>query len=170
MNIKFILLLITPIFAFGAGSGSGEYDIVPRVINFVIFFAILYYLIAKPIKAAYNGRINSIANRLNAIQEKLKASNAKREEAAKKVENAKVIASDLTEAINKEIEIMLVKIEKDTQNEIHILEKSYEEQKDFEERKLVRVVVSEILDELFESDAVKIDQNELVNLIIKKVG
>ena len=72
--------------------------------------------------------------------------------------------------IKKEIEIMLVKIEKDTQNEIHILEKSYEEQKDFEERKLVRVVVSEILDELFESDAVKIDQNELVNLIIKKVG
>ena len=170
MNIKFILLLITPIFAFGAGSGSGEYDIVPRVINFVIFFAILYYLIAKPIKAAYNSRIDSIANRLNAIQEKLKASNAKREEAAKKVENAKVIASDLTDATNKEIEIMLAKIEKDTQNEIHILEKSYEEQKDFEERKLVRVVVSEILDELFESDAVKIDQNELVNLIIKKVG
>ena len=65
---------------------------------------------------------------------------------------------------------MLAKIEKDTQNEIHILEKSYEEQKDFEERKLVRVVVSEILDELFESDAVKIDQNELVNLIIKKVS
>ena len=68
MNIKFILLLIAPIFAFGAASGNGEYDIVPRVINFVIFFAILYYLIAKPIKAAYNGRINSIANRLNAIQ------------------------------------------------------------------------------------------------------
>ena len=75
MNIKFILLLVAPIFAFGAGNGSGEYDIVPRVINFVIFFSILYYLIAKPIKAAYNGRINSIANRLNAIQEKLKASN-----------------------------------------------------------------------------------------------
>ncbi|ARR01104.1 MULTISPECIES: F0F1 ATP synthase subunit B [Campylobacter] len=170
MNIKFILLLIAPIFAFGASSGSGEYDIVPRVINFVIFFSILYYLIAKPIKAAYNARINSIANRLNAIQEKLKASNAKREEAAKRVENAKVMASELSEAIKKEIEIMLAKIEKDTQNEIHILEKSYEEQKEFEERKLVRAVVSEVLDELFASEAIKIDQNELVNLIIKKVS
>lgn len=170
MNIKFILLLVAPIFAFGAGNGSGEYDIVPRVINFVIFFSILYYLIAKPIKAAYNGRINSIANRLNAIQEKLKASNAKKEEAAKRVENAKVMASDLADAIKKEIEIMLAKIEKDTQNEIAILEKSYEEQKEFEERKLVRAVVSEVLDELFESDAMKIDQNELINLIMKKVS
>ena len=170
MNIKFILLLVAPIFAFGAGNGSGEYDIVPRVINFVIFFSILYYLIAKPIKAAYNGRINSIANRLNAIQEKLKASNAKKEEAAKRVENAKVMASDLADAIKKEIEIMLAKIEKDTQNEIAILEKSYEEQKEFEERKLVRAAVSEVLDELFESDAMKIDQNELINLITKKVS
>ena len=170
MNIKFILLLVAPILAFGAGNGSGEYDIVPRVINFVIFFSILYYLIAKPIKAAYNGRINSIANRLNAIQEKLKASNAKKEEAAKRVENAKVMASDLADAIKKEIEIMLAKIEKDTQNEIAILEKSYEEQKEFEERKLVRAAVSEVLDELFESDAMKIDQNELINLIMKKVS
>ncbi|ARQ99602.1 F0F1 ATP synthase subunit B [Campylobacter devanensis] len=170
MNIKFILLLAAPMLAFGAGSGSGEYDIIPRVINFVIFFAILYYLIAKPVKAAYHGRINAIANRLNAIQEKLKASNAKKEEAVKKVENAKVIANDLTQAVKKEIEIMLVKIEKDTQNEIAILEKSYEEQKDFEERKLVRAVVSEVLDELFASDAMKIDQNELINLIMKKVS
>lgn len=170
MNIKFILLLAAPMLAFGAGSGSGEYDIIPRVINFVIFFAILYYLIAKPVKAAYHGRINAIAKRLNAIQEKLKASNAKKEEAAKKVENAKVIANDLTQAVKKEIEIMLVKIEKDTQNEIAILEKSYEEQKDFEERKLVRAVVSEVLDELFASDAMKIDQNELINLIMKKVS
>ena len=170
MNIKFILLLAAPMLAFGAGSGSGEYDIIPRVINFVIFFSILYYLIAKPVKAAYHGRINTIANRLNAIQEKLKASNAKKEEAAKKVENAKVIANDLAQAIKKEIEIMLVKIEKDTQNEIAILEKSYEEQKDFEERKLVRAVVSEVLDELFASDAMKIDQNELINLIMKKVS
>lgn len=170
MNIKFILLLAAPMLAFGAGSGSGEYDIIPRVINFVIFFSILYYLIAKPVKAAYHGRINAIASRLNAIQEKLKASNAKKEEAAKRVENAKVIANDLTQAIKKEIEIMLVKIEKDTQNEIAILEKSYEEQKDFEERKLVRAVVSEVLDELFASDAMKIDQNELINLIMKKVS
>lgn len=170
MNIKFILLLAAPMLAFGAGGGSGEYDIIPRVINFVIFFSILYYLIAKPVKAAYHGRINAIANRLNAIQEKLKASNAKKEEAAKKVENAKVIANDLAQAIKKEIEIMLVKIEKDTQNEIAILEKSYEEQKDFEERKLVRAVVSEVLDELFASDAMKIDQNELINLIMKKVS
>lgn len=170
MNIKFILLLAAPMLAFGAGSGSGEYDIIPRVINFVIFFSILYYLIAKPVKAAYHGRINAIANRLNAIQEKLKASNVKKEEAAKKVENAKVIANDLAQAIKKEIEIMLVKIEKDTQNEIAILEKSYEEQKDFEERKLVRAVVSEVLDELFASDAMKIDQNELINLIMKKVS
>lgn len=170
MNIKFILLLAAPMLAFGVGSGSGEYDIISRVINFVIFFSILYYLIAKPVKAAYHGRINAIANRLNAIQEKLKASNAKKEEAAKKVENAKVIANDLAQAIKKEIEIMLVKIEKDTQNEIAILEKSYEEQKDFEERKLVRAVVSEVLDELFASDAMKIDQNELINLIMKKVS
>ncbi|QQF52279.1 F0F1 ATP synthase subunit B [Campylobacter fetus] len=172
MNIKILLLLLAPIFVFGATASGAErdYDIVARTINFVIFAGILYYLIAEPVKKAYKGRINSIAARLDAIQDKLRASKAQKDEALKKVEDAKNSASGLLESTDKEIEILISKIEKDTQNELLLLQKSYEEQKDFEERKIIRSVVGEILDEVFAEDTLKIDQSEFVNLVLKKVS
>ncbi|ALV65501.1 F0F1 ATP synthase subunit B [Campylobacter fetus] len=172
MNIKFLLLLLTPVFVFGADANSVErdYDIFARTINFAIFAGILYYLIAEPVKKAYKGRINSIAARLDAIQDKLRASKAQKDDALKKVEDAKNRASGLLESTDKEIEILISKIEKDTQNELLLLQKSYEEQKDFEERKIIRSVVGEILDEVFAGDTLKIDQSEFVNLVLKKVS
>lgn len=172
MNIKILLLLLAPIFVFSATASGAErdYDIVARTINFVIFAGILYYLIAEPVKKAYKGRINSIAARLDAIQDKLRASKAQKDEVLKKVEDAKNSASGLLESTDKEIEILISKIEKDTQNELLLLQKSYEEQKDFEERKIVRSVVGEILDEVFAEDTLKIDQSEFVNLVLKKVS
>lgn len=133
MNIKILLLLLAPIFVFGATASGAErdYDIVARTINFVIFAGILYYLIAEPVKKAYKGRINSIAARLDAIQDELRASKAQKDEVLKKVEDAKNSASGLLESTDKEIEILISKIEKDTQNERLLLQKSYEEQKDF---------------------------------------
>ena len=64
---------------------DGGYDIVPRTINFIIFAAILYYLIANPVKNAYKGRIEGIAARLDNIEQKLKESKAKKDDAIKRV-------------------------------------------------------------------------------------
>ncbi|EHK1837028.1 F0F1 ATP synthase subunit B, partial [Campylobacter jejuni] len=48
-KLLFIIFLL-PLYAFGASNGSGEYDIIPRTINFLIFVGILYYFVATPFK------------------------------------------------------------------------------------------------------------------------
>ncbi|RAZ38212.1 F0F1 ATP synthase subunit B [Campylobacter hyointestinalis] len=171
MKLRYISLLLIPVFGFASSDAAQhDYDIVARTINFLIFAGILYYLIAEPVKKAYKGRINSIATRLEAIQDKLRESKAKKDEAIKAVEQAKENAKELIKTAKKEAELLVFKVEADTQNELAYLEKSYEEQKAFEERKIIKTVVSEVLDELFTSDALKVDQNEFVNLVLKKVS
>ncbi|MBT0611272.1 F0F1 ATP synthase subunit B [Campylobacter hyointestinalis] len=172
MKLRYISLLLIPVFVFASSDAAAQhdYDIVARTINFLIFAGILYYLIAEPVKNAYKGRINSIADRLEAIQDKLRESKAKKDEAIKAVEQAKENAKELVKTAKREAELLVCKVEADTQNELAYLEKSHEEQKAFEERKIIRTVVSEVLDELFTSDTLKVDQNEFVNLVLKKVS
>ncbi|AII15302.1 ATP synthase, F0 complex, b subunit [Campylobacter iguaniorum] len=168
---KYLSLLLVPAFMFASTpAGEPDYDIVARTINFVIFAGILYYLIAEPVKNAYKGRINSISARLESIQDKLRASKAQREDALRKVEEAKSNANELIQTAKKEAEHLVAKINAEAQNELNLLEKSFEEQKSFEERKIVRSVVNEVLEEVFAGDTLKIDQNEFVNLVLKKVS
>lgn len=161
-----ILLLLFP-FVLMADDG---YDIVPRTINFIIFAAILYYLIANPVKNAYKGRIESIAARLDNIEQKLKESKAKKDDAIKRVEEAKANADSLVETARKEAFLISERIKEETMQEIVNLEKSFQDQKEFEKRRMVKSVVGEILNEIFASDSVKMDQSELINIMLKRVG
>ena len=156
-----ILLLLFPFVLMA----DGGYDIVPRTINFIIFAAILYYLIANPVKNAYKGRIESIAARLDNIEQKLKESKAKKDDAIKRVEEAKA-----NETARKEAFLISERIKEETMQEIVNLEKSFQDQKEFEKRRMVKSVVGEILNEIFASDSVKMDQSELINIMLKRVG
>lgn len=163
-----ILIALLPVFMFA--SEVREYDILARTINFIIFAAIIYYLVANPIKNAYKSRIDSIANRLEAIQDKLKVSKISKNEALKDVEKAKIDAANYIQTAKREAEILVEKISNESNNEILNLKKSFEDQKKFEERKMVRSVTSEVIEEIFGSDTLKIDRNDFVNLILKKVS
>ena len=161
-----ILLLLFPFVLMA----DGGYDIVPRTINFIIFAGILYYLIANPVKNAYKGRIESIAARLDNIEQKLKESKAKKDDAIKRVEEAKANADSLVETARKEAFLISERIKEETMQEIVNLEKSFQDQKEFEKRRMVKSVVGEILNEIFASDSVKMDQSELINIMLKRVG
>ena len=161
-----ILLLLFPFVLMA----DGGYDIVPRTINFIIFAAMLYYLIANPVKNAYKGRIESIAARLDNIEQKLKESKAKKDDAIKRVEEAKANADSLVETARKEAFLISERIKEETMQEIVNLEKSFQDQKEFEKRRMVKSVVGEILNEIFASDSVKMDQSELINIMLKRVG
>ena len=161
-----ILLLLFPFVLMA----DGGYDIVPRTINFIIFAAILYYLIANPVKNAYKGRIESIAARLDNIEQKLKESKSKKDDAIKRVEEAKANADSLVETARKEAFLISERIKEETMQEIVNLEKSFQDQKEFEKRRMVKSVVGEILNEIFASDSVKMDQSELINIMLKRVG
>lgn len=170
MKKKLIICLIfLPLFAF-ANEGAKDFDIIPRAINFVIFVAILVYLLAKPLKNAFAKRSEDIAKRLDNIAQKLKETKDKRNIAMDNVKNAEISAKDIIETTHKEVANIRKKIDDNLQNEIENLVKSYEIQKDFEKRKMIKQRVLHLIDEMFDGKNFKLDQDDLINVVLKKVS
>ena len=166
MKLRYILFLLSPTLLLA----GDETDIVPRAINFAIFTSIMYYLLADTIKNAYKGRIAAIADRLDSIQKKVKESIAAKEAAQARVEEAKVSALSLIEASKKEAQLISLKIANDTDAELQNLEKSFKEKIEIEKRQMVRDVIVGTLSEIFDKDAISIDKDELVKIVMKRVA
>ena len=171
MKFKYILLILVPVFAFASeATAEGGTDILPRAINFIIFAAIIYYLIADKIKAFFRDRTNGIANRLTEIQDKLKSVRESKEEALKEADEAKVKAVDLVETAKKEAALLSEKIAKDAESEILHLRQAFEERMQIEEKKMTREVVAEVIDEIFRDDKLKLSNEDFIKIIKKKVA
>ncbi len=129
MKIKILFFLALPFLAYASGHGGTNYDIVERTLNFLLFFAILVYFAAKPLKALYQSRIDRISNKLESIQEKLRDSKAKKDDALKRVEEAKQNANSLIETAKKEALNLAAKVKSDVQNDIINLQKATKSKK-----------------------------------------
>ncbi len=164
------LFLPAVLFASEAEVTSGGTDFVPRVVNFIIFIAILYYFAAEPVKSFFKGRTAEIASRLEEIQNRLKATKKAKEDALAEYEAAQSKAEEIIEAAKKESQLLAKKLDEQLQSELENLEKLLEEKMEIEKRQLVRRTVSEVLFELFKGDAIGMDEKKFVNLIIKKVA
>ncbi|QWU79470.1 F0F1 ATP synthase subunit B [Campylobacter novaezeelandiae] len=168
-KLKFLLFLL-PVYVLGSPSGNGDYDIIPRVVNFLIFIAILYYFIATPLKNFYKNRIFQISSKLDEIQRKLLESKTKKFEMAKKLEEAKIEASNALNHAKKEVEILVQKVKDEAQHEINLLNKYFEEQKNYEIKKIEKEVISQILSELFKESNTILKQDDMIDIIMKKVS
>ncbi|EAK3245406.1 F0F1 ATP synthase subunit B [Campylobacter jejuni] len=168
-KLLFIIFLL-PLYAFGASNSSGEYDIIPRTINFLIFVGILYYFVATPFKNFYKNRIVKISSKLDEIQKKLLESKAKKLDTMKKLEEAKASAAAALITAKKEAEILVQNIKKETQDELDLLQKHFEEQKDYEFRKMEKELVSNTLNEIFSDPNMTLKQSEIIELMMKKVS
>jgi len=167
----FSILLFVPLFLFGSEEAAKEgTDIVVRVINFVIFAAILYYLVADKARAFFSGRTKEIAEKLSSVQEKVKKTKELKQEAAKKFQNSQAEAEELIEIAKKEAEIQIEKLKENFTQDIKNLEKSYEDKKEVLEKKMSEEVVSNVIDELFGSNGISLNEDELVSIISKKVA
>jgi len=164
------LLLPVVLFASEAEVSSGGTDFVPRLVNFIIFVAILYYFVAEPIKNFFKGRTAEIATRLEEVQNRLKATKKAKEEALAEYEAAQVTAEEIIEAAKKESQLLAKKLDEQLRVELENMEKLQIEKMEVEKRQLVRRTVSEVLTELFKGDAVGMDEKKFVNLIMKKVA
>ena len=76
---KVILVLGVLVVSLFANEHSGpvaisDTDFVPRLINFVIFAGILWYLLADKVKEFYSNRSKAIATAFSQIEEQLKKS------------------------------------------------------------------------------------------------
>ncbi|NWF65983.1 MAG: F0F1 ATP synthase subunit B [Campylobacterales bacterium] len=169
-NKIFWLLVIGNFTLFASGSGTGETDIVPRSVNFLIFAAMVYYLLADFLKNFFEKRRVSILHELEKVQERLKESKVLKENAYKKVEESKKIAEDIIATAKKEAVLISTKINENMQQDISALERIANEQIETEKRRVVRETVKDVLTDMFKDGGFSVNDKEFVNIILKKVA
>ena len=154
----------------GHEAASGGTDFFPRVVNFIIFAAIMYYFIAEPIKNFFKGRSSGIAAELEEVQNRLKAAKKAKEDAKKSYEAAQKTAEEIIESAKKESQLLAKKLDEQLHTELENLVKLQNEKMEVEKRQMVRKTVADVLSELFKGDAISMDEKKFVNLIMKKVA
>ena len=164
----FILAIFLPVILF-AGDDT-QTDIVPRTVNFLIFLAIIYYLLADKLKTFFNDRSKSIQSQLDEVQMKLEESKRKMELAKAELEHSKLIANNLVKDSLSEVASIKAKIEAMYTNDMNILSKNYDAKIELEARKAKKEITNEILDELFSDNNITITKDNLQNNILKKVA
>ena len=172
--MKRILLLglvaLAPVALFASEGAETNYDIVQRTVNFIIFAAILWYLLADKIKAFLANRTLSIQSELDKVQETLKASQDKVADAQKKLEEAKKLATEIVESAKADVDSVKQKVAVAVDTDIANLNKNLDEMMKVELSKAKKQVVTEVLEELLSSENIKLTQNELANIVLKKVA
>ena len=172
--MKRILLLglvaLAPVALFASEGAETNYDIVQRTVNFIIFAAILWYLLADKIKAFLANRTLSIQSELDKVQETLKASQDKVTDAQKKLEEAKKLSSEIVESAKADVDSIKQKVMNAIDTDIANLNKNLDEMMKVETSKAKKEVVAQVLEELLSSENINLTQNELVNIVLKKVA
>jgi F-type H+-transporting ATPase subunit b len=171
MNMKktlFIIFALTPLALFA--SGEVETDIVPRLVNFVIFAAIIYYLLAEKIKDFFLGRTKSIQSELDEVQRVLEQSEKKVTDAKAELENSKQLALTLVQEAKSDIDSIKQSIEESFEKETSNLNASFGAKIELEAKKAKKQIVEEVLHELLASENIELSQEDLTKIILKKVA
>ena len=147
-----------------------ETDFLPRAVNFIIFAALLYYLLANPIKNFFKGRSEGIAAQLNEIEKKLQAAKDEKKEAQNRLDESENRAEEIIADAKAEAVILAEKIAIANQNDLAHLDKQLEEKMSLEERKSAREAIDEILSENITAEDIMLDESKVVEIISKKVA
>ena len=70
----------------------------------------------------------------------------------------------------KESEILANGIKEELQGELALLDRHFEEQKEYELRKMEKEVISQVLAELFDENNAHFGQKEIINIMMKKAS
>lgn len=165
-KLLYIVLFSTLVIA----SEHPETDIIQRSVNFVIFMVILYKIAYKPLSALLRGRTKDIQSELEALDSEIEEIKEDREKAILSIENAKIKAKDVKKSISAEAKNITARIENETKIELISLEKSYSDKEEIEEKRFTTSIVKEITDEIFADESIIPTNDEISDVIIKKVG
>lgn len=147
-----------------------ENDFWPRVVNFTIFASILYYLLANPIKDFFTNRKADIAGQLKEIEAKLKAAKDAEKDAQSRLDESDKKAKLILEDAEKEAKFLAEKMAENNAFDLENMAKQLEEKMALEEKKSVRDVIDEILNENITNDDIDIDEAKVVDIVAKKVA
>lgn len=177
---KFALyaLFLVPALALAGHGGESHYlqitgretDFMPRIVNFVIFASLLYYLLANPMKNFFKGRKAGIEDQLKAIEEKLQAAKNEQKEAQERLKESELKAAQIVEDAKKEAVILADGIAKANENELKVMDKQFAEKLTLEEKKSAREVIDEVLGESITNDDIMLGETKVVEIVKKKVA
>ena len=157
-------------YALASEAEHGGTDIVQRTVNFLLFAGLVWYLVGEPVKNFFTSRSQSIADKLKEVQKRLDDSLALKKEAEAKITEAEKFAEELAVTTKKENAIINENIMKQCEAELEALSKQNVSKQEFEERRMVREVVDEILQETLNQSADTFDKEAMANVILKKVA
>ena len=180
-KIILLSLLVIPAALLASGGTDGEVsryfiqtgresDFVPRLVNFIIFASLIYYLVANPIKGFFKGRSEGISAQLNEIEEKLQAAKDEKKEAQNRVKESEKKAEEILVDAKAEAALLAEKIAIANEEELIVLDKQFAEKIALEERKSAREVIDEVLSENITNDDIMLDEAKVVDIISKKVA
>jgi F-type H+-transporting ATPase subunit b len=158
---------------YALASGDAEHagtDIIQRTVNFALFAGLIWYLIAEPAKNYFAGRSQAIADELQKVQDKLNESISLKKEALAKISEAEKFAEELAVSSKKENKIINDNMMVQCDAELETLAKQSVALKEFEQRRMVRGVVEEILDEVLSQSGDDFNKEAMANVILKKVA
>lgn len=170
--MKYILLFLfgTSFLLAASDVNISQTDIVQRVINFVIFIAILWYFVADKLKKMFSDRREQIITRLNQAQDKLQLAKKSKEEALKKLEEAKERATQMVATAKKEAYMISQKFDDQFKADVENMIKNNEILMEFEQKQMERKVIEEVLSDLFKTPASSFEVSKYVSILNQKVA
>lgn len=170
MSRILVTLLAVSTVALASNAEHASTDIIQRTVNFLLFAGLVWYLVAEPIKNYFNSRSQDISDELKKVQDKLSETISLKKEALAKISDAEKFAEELAISSKKENKIINDNIMAQCEVELESLTKQNESLKDFEQRKMVRTVVENTLNEVLTQSSDSFDKEAMANVILKKVA
>jgi len=170
MSRIIVLMLMISTIALASDAEHAGTDIVQRTVNFLLFAGLVWYLVAEPMKNFFASRSQGIADEMQKVQDKLKESVDLKKEALSKITEAEKFAEDLVVVSKKENKILNDNIMSQCEIDLENLSKQQNTLMEFEQRKMVRTVVEETLEEVLNQSNDGFDKEAMANVILKKVA
>ncbi|MDD2448314.1 MAG: F0F1 ATP synthase subunit B [Sulfurimonas sp.] len=169
-RILLLIMMISTYALASSGAESGGTDIVQRTVNFLLFFGLIWYLVAEPAKNYFAARSQGIADELQKVQDKLNESVNLKKDALSKISEAEKFAEELVAASKKENKILNDSIMLQCESDLVNITKQSASLMEFEQRRMVRGVVESVLNEVLSQSSESFDKEAMANVILKKVA
>ena len=170
MSRILVIMLMISTCALASSAENAGTDIVQRTVNFLIFAGLIWYLVAEPVKSFFASRSQGIADELQKVQDKLNESIALKKEALAKISDAEKFAEELVVSLKKENKVLNDNIMLQCDADLETLTKQHVSLMNFEQRKMVRTVVEDIVNEVLSQSGDSFDKEAMANVILKKVA
>jgi len=165
-----VLMLSISTIALASDAEHAGTDIVQRTVNFLLFAGLIWFLIAEPVKNYFASRSQGIADELKKVQDKLNETITLKKDALAKISEAEKFAEELAVSSKKENKIINDNMMVQCDAELETLTKQQASASEFAQRKMVRSVVEEIIDEVLTQSSDSFDKEAMANVILKKVA